>query len=517
MIDQLKENTLIKDSNGNSYYFYLENNTVKFERYSNYQALVGINTLTEDNILSYSSDIDKNDRIHVLCLTNEGKLIYYMYVNESWSNNVIAKLDIKSNNYNNLLFKINNENLHIMYAYSNLINSSVWTIQHIMGVKNKWDKKNVISVTTGKSAPYFNIDFDRFENVHMVYKAKSNGEDHIYYTSFNFPLKKWNKYPKQISEPCTNNISPYLFVDSKDNVHLSWCTSSNDDSYLSYKHLSSYGNNKFKWKPETLPVYSSNISTPIIHEEKGMINILYNNNNLISVIYSTDSGFTWNANTTQSYKRRGSLKTIKYSSNYQAENSMFRVNDLFINVENSFIQLPYKLLNDSQNNEMENHNIIYESKKQVQELNTSCDRETNFILNNLDEFEDEVIKDFVTKTKSSIELIFNQEKKIREIKAKIEKMILNNSINMDKKISHYNDYYKEVIHLLESLEDILKQCKKENDDILNIIDSIKEISLNKENSILLISSKLDEVKEIIRLESNKSIFKKILNIFRKDT
>ena len=123
---------------------------------------------------------------------NDGSLTYSIYSNEKLSTNLISKLDIKSNTYKHLNLYIVNDSIHIFYAYSNLINSNIWSIQHIVGNKKKWEKKTVINTIADKSFSPFLVDFDKLGNVPLVYGAYDQVKNHIYYTFYNTYQQKWN-------------------------------------------------------------------------------------------------------------------------------------------------------------------------------------------------------------------------------------------------------------------------------------------------------------------------------------
>ncbi|MGF7059983.1 hypothetical protein [Brassicibacter mesophilus] len=545
MISYWKENVVIKNTSGETYCFYLdEENKIKYNKYSIENDLIYSSTLNEDKILDFSTEIDKNDKIHLLCITSEGKLVYYLYSKSRWSESILTKFDIKSNKYKHLSLKISNNSIHIFFSYSNMINPSVWTIQHIIGNKNNWKKYNVISMNIGKFPPFFHIDFDKFDNVHMIYKAKSKSlNDEIYYTFYNSLLKKWNPSPQQISEQHKDSDSPYIFIDTKDNVHIVWLVLNNSNQTLTYKHLPSIGNYKFKWKSEHLPIYDINITNPIIFERLGKIKIMFASQSTIKSIVSSDDGFTWTLDTSETFDTVDSFQLVKYSSNYILETSKTKINDLYIYVNNPIIQLPNDIYEGDQNflnisnisediNSKDNdiaynysNNIDvsgqYVEMSEIDQISEEENPEANqeekaTILKNLDEFNCESIKEFVSNSKVSLDSILSKEKEINAIKTKIEKMIYDNSLCLDKEIKYYKGLYKDISDKLLSIENILVQCRNENKTLKDLIESVDEVNSSRVTMINNIDSQINQIKDIINTESSPSILKKILSVFKKD-
>lgn len=184
------DNYIIKNSTGEILKFYLDkNNRINYDLYDDNFMLVDQYLFSDDIVSEFSLDIDTKDRVHLIYTTNDGNLYYSLYSNNKWAKKVLTRFDIKSNSYSGLVMKINKGNVHILYSFSNLINPKVWTIQHLIGTKGDWERLNVISFTSGKHTPTFSFDFDKFDNIHMIYTSVMENTGHIYYIFFNGAAK----------------------------------------------------------------------------------------------------------------------------------------------------------------------------------------------------------------------------------------------------------------------------------------------------------------------------------------
>jgi hypothetical protein len=290
----LINDNLIINSGGEFILFYLDNQSeVKYTKYALSNKAIETSILHKNNILRYAVAIDENDNIHLIALTKLGELNYSIYKDNSWSNAIIAKFDFKSNTYNNIDILLAGKNVNIIYNYANLINSKLWTIQHVIGTKQDWDKHNIVSLMADKTFAHFHIDMDSFSSIHLLYSSMEGNGYQVYHTFYNFYAKKWNPIPQKLSSPNTNNLFPYLFVDTKDNLHAIWIEKVNGNDTLKYCRLTSKGNERYIWNQIKIPYISNCNNMPIIIEEKGILKIVYITNEGIGFLYSSDNGTNW--------------------------------------------------------------------------------------------------------------------------------------------------------------------------------------------------------------------------------
>ena len=335
-----KKTTFIKNSKSESYSFCLTNkNTIMCNSFNDKGEYIKSLDIGDQNILDYDADIDHENIIHLLCLTKEGNLTYYIYHDERWANHVLTKLDVKSNKYKHLILKIVKNKIHIFYSVSNLLNYNLYTIKHVVSDKRKWDKNNIISTTLGKNPHAFYVAFDKTGGIHLVYQDIDKGKQHIYYTSYNTFLKKWSKCPEKISDGNSDNYSPFLFIDNNNSIHVTWSTSVNNSTELMYKQMSVLSNSKHVWKQYKLPK-CCNCSYPIIMQDNGVLKLLHNQNNILKCHYSNNHGYTWNTDESNANIDFESLEIIKFASNYTYDKLRMKVNYIYGKTKNK-IELYY--------------------------------------------------------------------------------------------------------------------------------------------------------------------------------
>ena len=366
---------------------------------------------------------------------NDGSLTYSIYSNEKLSTNLISKLDIKSNTYKHLNLYIVNDSIHIFYAYSNLINSNIWSIQHIVGNKKKWEKKTVINTIADKSFSPFLVDFDKLGNIHLVYGAYDQVKNHIYYTFYNTYQQKWNQCPEKLSTG-ENSLFPFLFVDSKDNLHLLWNKLVNKDYILCYSRLSNMGQDKYKWKTVKIPTIKNLSYTPVLFEDNKILRVVYIQGKKISSICSTNYGYTWELGGEENIE---DFKTelIKYSTNFKQENIKGKINyafckkDIHDNILNIYFNttLSHPIIYSKTNDEIiystDDNEISEEIINDISPLGESIEKNTiEQDINNI-ENKSEIIELLTSLNQVSDQILYKIDeiqKEISDLKIRVQKI-----------------------------------------------------------------------------------------------
>lgn len=267
---------------------------IKYKTYDSSLRLLGSNSLYDKNILKYSVTIDENDILHLVALINTGELNYYRYNKVEWSKGTMAKFDLKSNIYNQIEIIWVKNQLHIIYNYSHLINSNIWTIQHVVYNNESKERHNAIRYVSKRIPDPFTIDVDSQGTIHLLYRTYINNSSQIYHVFYSPYTKAWSSLPKQLSsDNLANNLFPFLFIDSKDNIHGLWIEEAKDSLELKYLRMSSSGKERYIWKEISLSNTSTSNYPPIIFEDNNKLKLLYLSNDTIQVLYSTDYGNLW--------------------------------------------------------------------------------------------------------------------------------------------------------------------------------------------------------------------------------
>lgn len=457
------DNYIIKNSTGEILKFYLDkNNRINYDLYDDNFMLVDQYLFSDDIVSEFSLDIDTKDRVHLIYTTNDGNLYYSLYSNNKWAKKVLTRFDIKSNSYSGLVMKINKGNVHILYSFSNLINPKVWTIQHLIGTKGDWERLNVISFTSGKHTPTFSFDFDKFDNIHMIYTSVMENTGHIYYIFFNGAAKKWNHVPKLLSEPQNNSNTPHLLVDKFDNIHALWIVNKNSYSEIKYKFLHQIGSYRNTWKEESLPVSIQEYIYPMIYEEKDCLKIYIANEKKILSLVSRDYGSSWNMDDTLSIPSKIGIQSAKYLTNFPGEKNYQKSSRVLYYLNDNQIMLKQDLID-----------YIYRYSSLNLDVEKTINSETNESIEPLENIEDEGYVQITEK--KELEQIKNHFDNLINKSIIIDSLsdISNNIKNMENInrsfASYFSDMDSTILALKESI-DFNNQC------LMEIQNKIEELS-----------------------------------------
>ncbi len=399
-----------------------------YDIYDSSLNLMSSKSLQDKNIIKYTVIIDENNVLHLIALIGTGELNYYKYIDQQWSKGTIAKFDLKSNIYNQIEILMINDKLHIIYNYSHLINSNIWTIQHVIYDKEKKERHNAVRYISKRIPDPFMIDVDNQGTIHLLYRTYLNNNSQIYHVFYSPYTKSWSSLSKQLSSDNINNVFPFLFIDSKDNLHGLWIEELVNNIGIKYLKMSSSGKEKYIWKEVQLPYISSQMSPPIIFEENKELKLLYLTNDSIQSLYSQDQGSSW----IKGEEIKTPLKNIsmiKVRSNILTSNYKIKhcYCNLSSNIEFYFLDLyqskkPKEIHNEEPpeyNEELSSEppvpqsNILKDLDIKLSEIldnNNSLKTNINKILNNQVNIEnklDNIQKSINTQKKSFFERFFN--------------------------------------------------------------------------------------------------------------
>lgn len=310
---ELNTNIII-DSEIKTFVFKLEKEEIKYDIFDHSFNLLNSISLPDKGVKLYSVFIDLDNTIHLVALLITGELNYYKYIDEQWSKGTIASFDLKANIYNQIKIFTVKDKLHLIYNYSNLINSHVWTLQHVIYDKISGGKHNIIRYISKKAPDPFFVDIDRLGTIHLFYKTDLNSTCQVHHTFYSPYTNNWIPSPKQISSDGINNLDFYLFIDSSNNLHGLLLEELNNRCKIKYLRMSSKGKEKYIWKEISLPYISISNYPPIIFQEDNNLKLLYLSDNKIKYITSIDYGITWSIeNIVDSLDYRTSI--VEVSSN----------------------------------------------------------------------------------------------------------------------------------------------------------------------------------------------------------
>lgn len=204
-------------------------------------------SLLDENVLVYGVTEDRDSSIHLVYLQENGSLNYIIFKDDKMIESLIGNFDTRSNSYNQLEILIISSRINIFYSYSNVINSNIYTIQHVVINPKDQEKYNIIRYVSKKKDKAFSVYNDSTGNIHLLYNTVTDSFSHIYYTYFNPYKNQWLSSPKKLSTSGSYSLNPSIFVDSKDNIHSLYWNRGEDKYLLNIKRMAQVGSEMYKW------------------------------------------------------------------------------------------------------------------------------------------------------------------------------------------------------------------------------------------------------------------------------
>lgn len=248
--------------------------------------------LEKEDIIIYGLTLEK-DIIHLIYLLHDGDLIYSTYSEGHLTRSQIGKFDTLSNYYHQLEVLYINGKLNILYAYSNYINSNIFTLHHIVYKDDIENKFTIIRYISRKNETSFSVDFDSYGNIHLLYNTIANDISYVFYTYYNSHKNSWLKEPVKMSHNEKYNENPFIFVDSKDNIYEIWWEKESNLYILKYHRMSSSGNERFKWSEINSLKIKSSIPEGVFIQKENVISLIYGNENNYYIANNIDYGLTF--------------------------------------------------------------------------------------------------------------------------------------------------------------------------------------------------------------------------------
>ncbi|MBS4040134.1 MAG: hypothetical protein KGZ81_05995, partial [Flavobacteriales bacterium] len=350
---------LIKNARNLSFFFYLDKHKVlKYKTFSSENQLIEEQQVYQEAILDFSAVIDSKDQIHLICITKDGNLLYFINAQNKWEHKSLARLDFKSNSYKHLTLIQRKDYTHILCNKTNLLNPMVTSIEHIYWNDKVFNKGTIISYLPGKYHAPYQVDIDSINNVHLIYKVLHRNNHQLSYCKFNVFNKKWSA-GEIITNLQEDNSHPFMLIDKKDNLHLAWCTITDNNFTLKYRRRSNIINQKSRWSQiAQLSNKNSNYLSPVILQEGNTIKLLSKQNGTINEIISEDYGMNWSALNKEKGHDLHNSCLIKYSSNAVNEKNYYTIPFIYASVEDEVTVIASRLYNQLQNNPLDIHSEV---------------------------------------------------------------------------------------------------------------------------------------------------------------
>lgn len=268
-----KKTYIVQTSKNIFFKFYIKNEKLTLEKSSNNN--INGKVLLEENILNFSLDIDRNDKIHIIYVSKNNVLKYTIFPSQNNSMNIISlkdnffvdKLDIKS---------IRND-IHIFYKTNNLCNGKniLW---HYYFKENTYNKKKIFEIPYTKYVnPYF---IDNYKNDIYLLFCNNYNTNKYSIEKYNIDSDMWYNLENNIMLKDINNLN--FFITPHNIGILSYNKSIKNTSQILLKYKDFNTKNSHWSKEIFISNNSINSFKPIIfYKNKYTYVMWYEGNNIL--------------------------------------------------------------------------------------------------------------------------------------------------------------------------------------------------------------------------------------------
>jgi hypothetical protein len=317
----------------------------------------------EQDIIDYSVDIDRDDKIHILFLNDSGELYHRIHPSIN-TQKKLAEINLKASSLKFLTLKVIEEDVHIFYML-NSRHSNTWSIYHSLWHNNNWATKKVVDVTAEKLLQPYRIDYTK-NNLYLFYS--NNSKDSYGIKKFNLDFYIWGDLDEAIELKGAHNAS--FLINDRNVAFICYNASINRNIYAVIKYRDLNNNSSLWSKDVPLSDNSINAMHPCIIIRNNYTYILWEEGDAL-VFRKTDSGLINWGNKNILLTKKSSLSNCIYITTHPSEPGF----------KNTFCPIvldtpPYPIINLEKN--LEKQQFI-ESEKLSKAQTTSISNMTNMI------------------------------------------------------------------------------------------------------------------------------------------
>ncbi|MBC2580277.1 hypothetical protein [Clostridium sp. DJ247] len=478
-----KKRYIVRDSKNNFYKICINENKLILEN-NNIGQLV-----FKENILEYSIDIDKNDRIHITYFTNRGELSYATYFKKEFEEKNIL---LVSGEYilKSLNIKIISSKVHVFYQIENLQKKSKF-IYHNYFCKGRWIDTKICEIDCPIYVSAYCIDYYN-NDIYVFYPTDYElGEYNI--KKLDTKSNIWENFDNSIIIKGATNVDFFITPNNTAIVCFNKLIKSNLQVIVGYKD---FNISNPLWNFD-INLSDNNINNfkPIVFYRKDNIYVMWKQGN--GIVYKKSSDMLhWSEAYVLDIKSEDVYNSLYLSSNFKDLD--FKINSIYItSTEFLYSMIDFK------------SDCSYESLS-IDDANNNICCEANVYLNN--------------ESMSSQRINYN---KIIEEKDDYITMLLNQIVSKDATIDYLNEvnlHLREDINILKNLvneyEDKLQNIKIEqildrqkcSETIYKFQNEIRDLEEEKNKLSLDINGKVESLLKII--EEKENIIQKLYEVLK---
>lgn len=469
-----QQDYIVKTSKDHLYIFYINNENLMVKKIDTNKKTESI--LFKEKVLNYALDIDNNDVIHIVYLSETNCVNYTTYP----SNNSCIKIDsltkdlpIKYLNIRALEYGI-----HIFYRTSNLYRNKGFICHNHINNGICENKTLLETNSPHYICPYFIDSYDK--DLYMLYCTDYKKHKYIL-KKFNLQSNLWYDFQDNITIKNINNLSFFITPHNTGIIAYDKLNNNSIQTLLQYKNFDSKNSSWSKniYVSDT----NANILNLIVFYKDKKLHIMWNENG--NIVYKTSKDFiNWKKNSVLNDKNI-EIDLYNYVTN-DLKNRNSKINNIYFSSKFSSTNME---LTNAHNTDTNSLTMVSNKPSMLNNLNNSS---VNTVSNNSAEtilYENDQIKSIIFekigKDKIITQLLEKNlilEKKLQSLYTSIDeyKYTLNKqksqySLENKKLQAEINTYKNKIHNLKEEKYKLYIESNKRNQELFKIIEEKEKL------------------------------------------
>ncbi|MCT4508384.1 MAG: hypothetical protein N4A48_06415 [Tepidibacter sp.] len=467
-----QKNKYLININQNKYIFYLDSNVlyveiIKSDNKNNRKVLV-------DNIKDFSVAFDSLGVIHIVCIDFWGKLIHFINKKNSFKKEVVANLNTKLNEFEDMKLYVNKDILNILI--SNRVENKMYNLIHYSIRKNIL-KSYKICESNDKYIS-FKTECDKKGNIHLIYSLNNNDKNNIFYRMLNFEYNRWS-IRERLSPRNIDVTHMSILYDTNDFINIIFSSKQKQDIRFSYyrkkinEHLIS------NWEELKISQEAKGyFSDQFLIQLDDYIKLFWKENNKFYFTSTKIGESSWSDVDLIQIKKEHNLNSIVY------------IGDEYNNY--SILKMPFGYSVDKYKNYLIGVDEIIYEKTKINKNNYVKPYE-NINLESAASLEEISIKTSLKSYSEDIKVYFERKTEISELLEENKKEIKDEILDLHYEIKNLREKEMRMLKGFSEIRDSYSDLNKKINDLLDSSDI--EVNFNKKNKPKIFEKIIDYFKK----------------------
>ncbi|HZJ82980.1 MAG TPA: hypothetical protein VFD57_04130 [Clostridia bacterium] len=152
--------------------------------------------------------MDESYKLHLVCTSYSGEIIYMGYIGGQWSRHSLPKWDPCKYSIRYPSIVVLDNKIHIILAIANLSNKGHWCLYHYCWNDNAWEHGKVAQFETDQDLSPFYMDIYN-NDIHLTYGGLLDQQIKTFHIKYQSNLNKWLR-PNDHKTKLPNETIPYI-------------------------------------------------------------------------------------------------------------------------------------------------------------------------------------------------------------------------------------------------------------------------------------------------------------------